>query len=101
MRVFLWQEANGQCLFQRLSASEGLQVGGGGEGCAIQLYPGLLHGISRRSATYENEILGGSASGDFEIQDVEIWALSWRPIDFEAGLLSEPRGSFFIADREA
>jgi len=91
IKVFLWEEGRG-CLFQRYSPSEGLLTGGGGEGSAIQIFPGLLHGVSRRSHTYDNDPLSGSGTGEFEILRLEIWSLSWRGIDdTETG----PIGSFF------
>ena len=53
----------------------------------------MLNGSSRKSKTYDNDLLAGDDKGDFQILHLEIWGLGWRTLDWSK--LKDPVGSFF------
>ncbi|RYG69367.1 hypothetical protein EON64_02865 [archaeon] len=70
IQAYKWTQKNN---FFVLSHTEGLAMGGGGEGFAIQIDDELDTGVSNHSDTYDNPTL--SSNEFFKCLNVEVWVL--------------------------
>ena len=62
----------------QFTTDKAFAIGGGGRGYGLYVADGMLRGASHCCATYQNELL--SSSEDFQILQIEVWGLGWKPL---------------------
>ena len=93
IEVYRWTGEDENCQF---FSEERIGAGGGGDGFGFVIDEGLWRGSSNSSVTYGNPNLVANPSGDFEVANIEVWAMTPFMFKEEAEKLESTRR--FIQD---
>jgi MFS family permease len=88
IEIYRWTGNDENCQF---FSKERIGAGGGGNGFGFVIDESLWRGSSAPSVTYGNPILVANPNGDFEVANIEVWAMTPFVFEEEAEKLESSR----------